>query len=242
MVGLADRRILYGGTAVIAAVVLAALAYRWSSPSPVAGEPSRDDAGAIERPSGPPRAARRPVPQVIPEDNPPRTAIRREEAAHQLGEARRRAATGDFTGAEEALRAADRIAPDQPETAAVAAEIAELKTPRGRLTTLTAQARRAIDYGDIAAAIAAIGEIERLDSSSPALAQLRRDLAASQSRVADRDARIRTLVAAMREALARRDFAAAYRALNEAERLDVQNAAVQDARAELNRIQDTESR
>ncbi|HYC63899.1 MAG TPA: hypothetical protein VEC14_04135, partial [Reyranellaceae bacterium] len=144
-----NKRIVYVGTAVVAAILLAGLAYRWSSPASAPDRP-RDEAASAERPAGTPRTGRRPPPQVIPEDNPPLTAIRREEAAHQLAEARRRAEAGDFAGAEQALRAAEQIAPDQPEVAQVAAEIVELKTPRGRLTSLLAQARRAVDHEDIA--------------------------------------------------------------------------------------------
>ena len=41
----------------------------------------------------------------------------------------------------------------------------------------------------------------------------------------------------MREAMARRDFAAANSALNEAERIDVQEPAIRQARGELARAQ-----
>jgi len=44
----------------------------------------------------------------------------------------------------------------------------------------------------------------------------------------------------MRQAIARHDFAAAVRALNEAERLDIRDPAIDPARVELARAHDAE--
>jgi hypothetical protein len=46
----------------------------------------------------------------------------------------------------------------------------------------------------------------------------------------------------MREAIARHDFAAANRALNEAERIDVRDPSIEQARVELARAQNAEQK
>jgi len=87
------------------------------------------------------------------------------------------------------------------------------------------------------AAEQAIAEAERLDTQAPEIAGLRADLQAAQRKDTHRDAHIAALLAEMRTAAARHDFATANRVLNEAERIDIQNRDVLKARDELNREQ-----
>lgn len=138
-----------------------------------------------------------PVPQALPRVTPApqqaapegHPASQVDEARSAITDARRKAARGDFTGAEMALQGADRIVPGFAETAAARREIAELRTTSG----------------------------ERRHRTEP-----RRDAT-----------RIATLVDAARFAIARRDYDAADRALDEAEKIDAQDPAVVHTRNEL---------
>jgi tetratricopeptide (TPR) repeat protein len=154
-----------------------------------------------------------------------------------IGEARRLAAAGNFAGALTALQKAEAVAPGLDETAQVRREIAELNTPRGQLSALLNQARNALERGDNAAAEQAITAAERLGIEAPEIAELRADLQTAQRKDTRKDDHIASLLAEMRTAAARHDFAAANRALNEAERIDIQNRAVLKARDELHREQ-----
>jgi hypothetical protein len=93
----------------------------------------------------------------------------------------------------------------------------------------------AIERNDTAAAEAALTKAEQAVPDSPDIAPLRQRLQELQQRKLQRDTRVATLLTAMREAIARQDFAAADDALNQAERLDVSSQLVLNARIELNR-------
>jgi len=102
---------------------------------------------------------------------------------------------------------------------------------------LVDDARHMITRGDFAAADRALDQAERLDPRLPEVVAARRDLRDAQRNTARRDQRkdqrIDALVAQARAAIARRDYAAADRALDEAERIDGRDRDVQQARAEL---------
>jgi tetratricopeptide (TPR) repeat protein len=98
---------------------------------------------------------------------------------------------------------------------------------------LLGDARRLITRGDFTAADRALDQAERLAPNSTEVAAVRRDLREAQRNTARRDNRIDGLVAQARPAIARRDYAAADRALDEAERIDGRDSDVQKARNEL---------
>ena len=174
-------------------------------------------------------------------DEPPTLSlIQTDQGRAFAGSARRLAASGDFAGAEIELKKAEKAAPGLEETAQARLAIAELKTPKGQLTIWLTRARSALDLGDNTAAERAIGEAERLDAPASTIAELRADLQSARQKDAHKNEHISSLLAEMRVAAARQDFATANRALNEAERLDIQNREVLKARDELSKEQDSQ--
>ncbi|MDI1283288.1 MAG: hypothetical protein PSV46_02730 [Reyranella sp.] len=178
--------------------------------------------------------------QKTPADEPAiPSSIVTDQAREFVGKARRLAASGDFAGAEAALKKAEEVAPGVDETAQARQAIAELSKPEGQLAAQLNRARSALELGDDAVAEQAIAEAERLNAPASAIAELRANLQAAQQKDTHQNDHIASLLAEMRTAAARHDFATANRALNEAERLDIQNRDVLKARDELNREQDT---
>jgi tetratricopeptide (TPR) repeat protein len=106
-----------------------------------------------------------------------------------------------------------------------------------QVQALLGDARRLITRGDYAAADRALDQAERLAPNSSEVAAARRDLREAQRNTARRDNRIDNLVAQARAAIARRDYAAADRALDEAERIDGRDRDVQQTREELAQAQ-----
>ncbi|HSI02246.1 MAG TPA: hypothetical protein VLA02_16725 [Reyranella sp.] len=171
----------------------------------------------------------------------PINILRRDEAVELIAEARRQAAADDFSAAEAALARASRAAPNLPEVGQARLDIARLKTPEGKFALQLQRARMAIDHDDSAAAEAALDEAAQLRPDAPQVGQLRADLQAAHDKKARREARIAEALARMREAVTRHDFGAAYSALNEAERIDVQNPTIRRARGELARARGAQS-
>jgi ribosomal protein S20 len=157
------------------------------------------------------------------------SALRRDEAVELIGEARRQAAAGNFNSAEATLQKAGKVVPDLPELDQARHDIEQLRTPEGSFTSQIKRAQLAIEHDDAPAAEAALAEASRLKPDAPEIATL------SQEKATRREARIAQALARMREAVARRDFAAADSALNEAERIDIQNPSIRRARGELAR-------
>ncbi len=106
-----------------------------------------------------------------------------DQAREFVGAAHRLAASGDFAGAETALKKAEAAAPGLEETAQARRAIAELNTPQGQLATQLERARSALERGDNAAAEQAITEAERLNAPAPAIAELRANLQAARRRI-----------------------------------------------------------
>ena len=123
--------------------------------------------------------------------------------------------------------------PTPPPAAPAGPSAAERSLARGLVT----DARRAMGRSDFGAADRALDQAERLDPSSPEVIDARRDLLAAQQRASQKDNRIDALVATARAAILRRDYGAADRALDEAERIDGRDREVQEARAELTAAQ-----
>jgi tetratricopeptide (TPR) repeat protein len=106
-----------------------------------------------------------------------------------------------------------------------------------QVNALVADARRAITRGDFQTADRALTQAERLEPRAAEVVSARRDLREAQMRDARQDRRVDGLVAQARAAIARRDYVAADRYLDEAERLDNRDRDVQQARTELNQAQ-----
>ena len=160
--------------------------------------------------------------------------------AQLLGEARRLARDGKFAEAKATLDKVDAIRPRLAETTQIRREIEQMSTPQGQLALQLDRARSAIAQDDRATADKALAEAEKLNPQAPEIAELRQALKDVEQKDARRHRRIAELLTEMRQALARHDFAAADRALNEAERLDIRDPTVDRARVELARAHDAE--
>jgi cytochrome c-type biogenesis protein CcmH/NrfG len=93
-----------------------------------------------------------------------------------------------------------------------------------------------MERGDFVTADRALDEAERLYPNAPEVIDARRDLRAAQRQAnqpGTQDMRVTVLLTAARAAISFGDFAAADRALDEAERIDPRDPAVRQARAEL---------
>ena len=159
-----------------------------------------------------------------------------------IGEARRLAAAGKFDEAEAALQKADKVIPGWSETEKARNEIAQLRTPEGQLKTQLDRARFAVEHDDRAAAEKALAEAERLNAQAPQIAELRQALKQAEQKDTHRGDRVTELLTKMREEIARGDFAAADGDLNAAERINVQDPAIRDARRELARAREAQEK
>jgi hypothetical protein len=234
------RQLRYGALA--AAVLLLAagliLLSQQAAPGPDAADAGhRAAAAAPSAPSpGAPATAASAAPPSSPGDEPAVvSALKRDEAVDLIANARRQAAVGNFSDAEASLQKAEAAVPHMPEITQTRTDIARLKTPEGSFATQIARARLAVEHDDVATAEAALTEASRIKPEAPENAELRTALQAAKAKEARREARIADALVRMREAVARRDFAAADSALNEAERIDVQDPSVRRARGELAR-------
>jgi hypothetical protein len=163
------------------------------------------------------------------------SAQKRDQAVELIAGARRQAAAGNFTDAETSLKKADTVVPHMPEIEQARADIEKLKTPDGSFDAQLARARLAIEHADTATADTAIAEASRIKPDAPEIAELRTALQTAKEKTAQRETRITDALTRMRDAVAKRNFAAADSALNEAERIDLQDPAVRRARGELAR-------
>ncbi|MBN9090997.1 MAG: hypothetical protein J0J01_29130 [Reyranella sp.] len=240
------RQIRYGALAV--AVILLAvgvIAFSHSNPRSTANPDSnapRRSAQAQQPGPGQSSSAQTSSAQTSsaladPDDDltPTVSGLRRDEAVDLIGEARRQAAAGNFNAAEATLGKAKKVVPDLPELEEARRDIEQLRTPEGGHASQIKRAQLAIEHDDAPAAEAALAEASRLKPDAPEIATLRTALQQSQEKTSRREARIAQALTRMREAVARRDFAAADSALNEAERIDIQNPSIRRARGELAR-------
>ena len=156
-----------------------------------------------------------------------------------LGQARQLASDGKFAEADARLDEADKVVKGQPQVAQARREIAEMKTPEGQLSIQLTRARLAVEHGDKEAAEKAFAAIESLKPGAPQVAELRARLERDQSQRTRRDDRVTRHLAAMREAVARQDFATADSEFNAAQRIAVDDPDVQQARRELNRARNS---
>jgi len=186
-------------------------------------------------PAAAPTATATPKTPPPADEQPPATVAQNDQLLALVGEARRLAADGKFEQADAALAKADKVYAGWPGTEKARGEIAQLRTPEGQLKTQLERARLAIEHDDRAVAEKALAEAERLNAQAPQIAELRQALHEAEQKEEHRGNRITGLLSKMREDIARGDFAAADSDLNAAERIDVQDPTIRDARRELAR-------
>jgi tetratricopeptide (TPR) repeat protein len=241
--------IRYGVSGALAVVMVAGAVYLLdrspsASPAATAGDANPPAAAAAAAASdAKPRAAKTATaaaPTANPDEPAVPSAAQTDQMARLLGDARRLAADGKFDEAKAALDKADAVMPGSDDTAAARREIAALSTPQGQLVTQLARARAAIAQNDAGAANQALAEAEKINPQAPEIAQLRQAMQEAQQKETHRNGRIVELLATMREAIARHDFAAADGALNEAARIDIRDPAIDQARIELARAHDAD--
>ncbi len=102
---------------------------------------------------------------------------------------------------------------------------------------LVSDARMALARGDFSTADSALQQAERIAPQSAAVIAARRDLRGAQQRGRESSSHVDSLVADARAAIARQDYVAASRLLDQAETIDRRDHDVQQARAELNAAQ-----
>ena len=216
----ARRLIQYGIAGTLGIVLLGVAFYLFEN----AGEPASTAATA---PSDSPTTA---------DDEPTLpTEAQRDRVMQLVAEARRLAGDAKFPQADAALQKADQVITNSPEVAQARHDIAEMQTPAGQLATQLTRARFAVEHGEYSAAEKALDEAQRLDAHAPEIAELRQQMETARARDTRRGNRITEHLTAMREAIARHDFAAADSALDAAERIAVDDLSVRQARVELAR-------
>ena len=223
----------FGASAALAVVIAGAAYYYFHRPAATTETAATTPAAAPTR-----TRTRAPATPTTPPDAVTPTSAQSDKVLRLVGDARRLATAGDFTGADAALTQADGVVPGLPEPAAARAEIARMRTPEGQVALYLQRARLAVEHDDKDAAEKALAEAERLSPQSPEVKALRETFKAGQEKEQTRNSRIAELLTKMREAIARRDLATADGALNAAERLDVDDPAITQARTELARAHD----
>jgi hypothetical protein len=202
-----------------------------------------DDATTPE-PAAPVATAKRAVPAASatdPSEAVP-TPAQMDVVAGLLGDARRLAAAGQVDQAKAAVDKAAKIIPGSSDISQARVDIAQMSTPQYRLAQQLARARLAIAQDDRTEAEAALAAAAAIDPAATQIAELRQELQHDEQKEAERKGRIADLLAEMHQAIARHDLAAADRALNEAERLNIRDPAIDPARVELARAQQDDAR
>jgi hypothetical protein len=173
-----------------------------------------------------------------PSDATVPTQAQLDEVAHLLGDARRLAQDGKIDQAKAAVDKAAKIIPGSSDIAQARVDIEQLSTPQYRLADQLTRARLAVTQDDWASAEAALQSAASIDPSAPQIAQLRQQMQDTRQKQEKREQRIAALLEEMRQAIATHDLVAADRALNEAERLNIRDPAIDPARVELARAQE----
>jgi uncharacterized protein HemY len=156
-------------------------------------------------------------------------------------DARRAITRGDFNSADRALDQAERIAPRSSDVIAARRDLRDLQQHARRedrhIDAMVADARTAITRHDYPAASRLLDQAEKIDGRDRGVQQARAELnAARQQAARDNNRRVDGLVAQARTAIARHDYAAADRLLDQAEHIDARDRDVLQARAELNAV------
>jgi len=226
----------YVGIGVAALAIVAGAVYLLERGMAPPGEPEQTANPAAPNPS----AASTTPPS--PDDQAGPSTVQTDQLVSLIGEARRLADAGKFDEAQAALQKADKVYAGWSETEKARREIAQMRTPEGQLKTQLDRARFAIEHDDRATAENALAEAERLNAQTPQIAELRQALEKAEQKDLHRGNRVTELLTRMREDIARGDFAAADGDLNAAERVDVQDPAIREARRELARARDAKQK
>ncbi len=219
------RQVRYGAAALLLAVVAAA-SLLWQAGSDRIAKQAATPATISER-----------VPETRSSnpDDPDLPNPKADLALQAVADARRLADDGNFAQAEAELKKAEQAMPDMPQIKQARDDIAAMQTPQGQLRLQLNKAELAIERNDEGTARAALAKAAEIAPDSPDIGPLQQRLQELQQRTLAHANRLAELLTRMREAIARQDFATADDALNLAERLDVGNPAVMEARIELNR-------
>jgi tetratricopeptide (TPR) repeat protein len=193
-------------------------------------------------PTATPTAATTPKTPPAADEQAPPTALQNDQLVSLTSQARKLAADGKFDEAEAALQKADKVYPGWADIEKARSEIAQMRTPEGQLKIQLDRARFAIEHDDQATAEKALTEAERLNAQAPQIAELRQALKEAAQKDTRRGNRVAELLTQMREDIARGDFAAADSNLNAAERLDIQDPSIREARRELARARDAKQK
>jgi hypothetical protein len=170
------------------------------------------------------------------------SAAQMDTVARLLGDARRLAADGQIDQAKAAVDQAAKVIPGSADIAQARVEIEQMSAPQYRLAQQLSRARLAIAQDDRAAVEAALDAAADIDPAASQIAELRQVLQHTQQKEAERTRRIAGLLEKMRQAIARHDLVAADRAMNEAERLNIRDPAIDPARVELAHAQEDAAR
>ncbi len=216
------RQLRYGAVVAVGVVAIAAGFHLWQSSS-------HEATSSAERP--PPTNPKPPAASDDPDMPNPKADL----ALQAIADARRLASDGQFAEAEAELQKAEQAVPGMGQIKQARDDIAAMQTPQGQLRIQLNKVDLAIERNDDVAAAAALAKAEQLDPQSTDIAPLKQRLKELQQRKLKHDNRVTALLTRMREAISRGDFAAADDALNQAERIDVSNPDVLQARIELNR-------
>jgi hypothetical protein len=177
-----------------------------------------------------------------PGEAPAPSPAQMDVVATLLGDARRLATEGKVDQAKAEVDKAAKIIPGSSDIAQARVDIAQMSAPQYRLAQQLSRARLAIAQGDRLEAEAALAAATAIEPTAPQIAELRQELQRTEQKEAERNRRIADLLAEMRQAIARHDLVAADRALNEAERLDIRDPAIDPARVELAHAQQDAAR
>lgn len=161
------------------------------------------------------------------------TDAQNEKVMQLVAKARQLAQDGKFDEADSALQRADNVVPNAESVLQARRDLAGMRTPAGQLETQLTKARYSIEHGDYSAADKALAAAEQLNAQAPQIAELRQTMEKAKAKDTRRDNRIAEHLAAMRQAIAHNDFAAADSELDAAERVDLDDPTVRAARREL---------
>ncbi len=246
---MADNSALYGIIGAPGVVVVGGGAYiaKQHGAFDSATAPAAEIASASAPAPAPPPPAPKPPVVVMPRPAPPPpppapagpTAAQAEQLRQLVLDARRAITRGDFDSADRALDQAERIDPRSSDVIAARRDLRDLQQRAQhedrRIEAMVADARAAIARHDYPAASRLLDQAEKIDARDRGVQQARAELnAARQQADRDNNRRVDELVAQARTAIARHDYVAADRLLDQAEHIDARDRDVLQARAELN--------
>lgn len=197
-------------------------------------------------PAPKPPVAAAPQPAPLPPLPPGPSVSQSERIRLLVVDARRAITRGDFNSADRTLSQAERIDPHSSEVIAARRDLREAQQRANRddrrVDTLVGDARTAIGRRDWSTANRLLDQAAQIDPRDRSVQQARAELASAQQQGSRDNRRVEDLVTQARTAIARHDYGAADRLLDQAENIDRHDREVQQARAELNAAQRPQDR